>query len=119
MPKGLFRPTTTTAPETLPDDLEPTALPVALMSADDPASSELDESQGRGEIAASGEPRAARSRRRRPSLAGETKGRKLSLSDAIYDRLQLAAIQKRTTISAIAADILDRNLPRLRIERDA
>jgi hypothetical protein len=36
----------------------------------------------------------------------------------VYDRLQLLAIRKRTTASAIAAEILDRNLPRFRIERE-
>jgi hypothetical protein len=50
---------------------------------------------------------------------GGGRGRKLNLPDAVYDRLQLTAIQRRTTASAIAAEILDRNLPRLRIEREA
>jgi hypothetical protein len=40
------------------------------------------------------------------------------LTDAVWDRLQLEAIRKRTTVSAIAGDLLDRNLPRLRIARD-
>jgi hypothetical protein len=30
----------------------------------------------------------------------------------------LAAIRRRKTVSAVAAEILDRNLPKLRIERD-
>ena len=47
-----------------------------------------------------------------------TKGRKLSLPDSVFDRLQLTAIQRRKTVSAVAAEILDRNLPKLRIERD-
>jgi len=42
----------------------------------------------------------------------------LSLPDGVYDRLQLLAIQRRTSASAIASEILDRNLPRLRIERE-
>jgi hypothetical protein len=42
----------------------------------------------------------------------------LSLPDDVYDRLQLYAIQKRTTVSAVATDVLDKNLPKLRIERD-
>jgi hypothetical protein len=31
----------------------------------------------------------------------------------------LAAVQRKTNVSAIAGDVLERNLPRLRIERDA
>lgn len=103
MPSGLFRPTA---------NATPTAEPV-----DDPASE--GEEQGRGvDSTPTPEARAPRTRRRRPPVGGETKGRKLNLPDAVYDRLQLLAIQRRTTASAIAAEILDRNLPRLRIERD-
>jgi hypothetical protein len=117
VPKGLFRPTTP-APET-PPETEYAAPSESLMTMDEPAANDADEPQGRGEPTAPGEPRTPKTRRRRPAVTGETKGRKLNLSDAIYDRLQLSAIQKRTTVSAVAADILDRNLPRLRIERDA
>ncbi len=84
--------------------------------ADDPAEPEGE--QGRGDAAAAPEARTPRPRRKRTPAGGETKGRKLSLPDGVYDRLQLLALQRRTTASAIAADILDKNLPRLRIERD-
>jgi AmiR/NasT family two-component response regulator len=40
------------------------------------------------------------------------------LPDGVFDRLQLLAIQRRKTISAVATEILDRTLPRLRIERE-
>jgi hypothetical protein len=76
---------------------------------------EGDAEQGRG--AAPSEPKP-RSRSRRSTTGGETRGRKLSLPDAVFDRLQLTAIQRRKTISAVAAEILDRNLPRLKIERE-
>jgi hypothetical protein len=59
-----------------------------------------------------------RPRRRRVPAGGATHGHKLSLPDGVFDRLQLTAIDRRSTVSAIAADILDRNLPRLRIERE-
>jgi len=118
VPKGLFRPTTA-GPDMPPDAGNEDASAGPVVTATGNATADADEPQGRGEPAAAGEPRAPRTRRKRPVAGGETKGRKLSLSDAIYDRLQLAAIQKRTTVSAIAADILERNLPRLRIERDA
>jgi hypothetical protein len=42
----------------------------------------------------------------------------LHLPDHLHDRLKLVALQRRTTASAVAAEILDRNLPRLRIERE-
>jgi hypothetical protein len=42
-------------------------------------------------------------------------GRKLTLPDSLFDRLQLYAIKKRKTVSAAAAEVLDRNLPKLRI----
>jgi macrodomain Ter protein organizer (MatP/YcbG family) len=74
------------------------------------------EGQGRSE------PRAAvpRTRKRRPVAPSEkTNKRGLHLTDAVWDRLQLEAIRRRTTVSAIAGDVLERNLPRLRIERDA
>jgi hypothetical protein len=100
VPSGLFRPTAT--PDVEPVDAAP----------------EASEEQGRGDAATAMEPRAARPRRKRTPLAGETHGRKLSLPDAVFDRLLLLSIQRRTTVSAIAAEILDRNLPRLRIERD-
>jgi macrodomain Ter protein organizer (MatP/YcbG family) len=73
--------------------------------------------QGRGDQRTSAAPKA---RRRRPSAPVEkTSKRGVYLSDAVWERLQLEAIRKKTTVSAIANDVLDRNLLRLRIERDA
>jgi hypothetical protein len=71
--------------------------------------------QGRGEGAGS---RPARQRRRRPPAEGENRGRKLQLPDSVHDRLQLVAMQRRTTISAVATELLDRHLPRFRVERE-
>ena len=63
-------------------------------------------------------PRAGKPRRK-PTTTGEpSKGRKLSIPDSVFERLELTAIRRKTTISAVAADVLDRNLPRLRIESD-
>jgi hypothetical protein len=73
--------------------------------------------QGRGE--ANGNPRRPSKRRSRTSAAGEKgKGRKLTLPDSVFDRLVLTAIKRGSTASAVAAEILDRNLPRLRIASD-
>ena len=61
----------------------------------------------------------ARGRRRRADRAHNKTGKRgLYLTDAVWQRLQLEAIRKGTTVSAVAGDLLERNLPRLRIERD-
>jgi hypothetical protein len=53
------------------------------------------------------------------SVAGEKgKGRKLTLPDSVFERLALTAIERGSTASAVAAEILDRNPPRLRIAAD-
>jgi hypothetical protein len=57
----------------------------------------------------------------RPFLASagdKGKGRKLTPPDSVFDRLVLTAIKSGSTASAVAAEILDRNLPRLRIAAD-
>jgi hypothetical protein len=59
-----------------------------------------------------------RPRRRRVPAGGAGKGHKLTLPDAVFERLELTAIKRRSTVSAVAADILERNLPKLRIEQD-
>jgi hypothetical protein len=51
-----------------------------------------------------------------PSEKG--KSRKLTLPDSVFDRLVLTAIKRGSTASAIAAEILDRQLPRHRIVTD-
>jgi len=84
--------------------------------ADDPG--DPGDEPGRGDAARTDAARAPKPRRKRVPAGGETRGRKLSLPDGVYDRLQLLAIRRRTTVSAIAAEVLDRNLPRLRIEQD-
>jgi hypothetical protein len=75
-----------------------------------------DELQGRG--AAAPEPRASKPRRKRAPIAGETRGRKLHLPDDVHDRLWLLARQRRTSVSTVATEILDRNLPRFTVQRE-
>jgi hypothetical protein len=53
-----------------------------------------------------------------PAASDKGKGRKLTLPDSIFERLVLTAIERGSTASAVAAEILDRNLPRLRIAAD-
>jgi hypothetical protein len=115
-PSRLFWPTMPDAPEAPPD-------PVTLADPIEPVGAAMDapeavKDQGRGETAAVAEPRTPRPRRKRLPAGGETRRRKLSLPDGVYDRPQLLAIQRRSTASAVAVEILDRNRPRLRIGRD-
>ena len=107
MPAALIRPTAMPTP---PETNGETGTDLL----DDPADGD---GQGRGE--ANGSARRVPRRRSRPSPAGEKgKGRKLTLPDSVFDRLVLTAIKRGSTASAIAAEILDRNLPRLRIASD-
>lgn len=71
-----------------------------------------DEGQGR---AADSKP--SRTRRKRVPVGGETRGRKLVLSDDVHDRLWLYARQRKQPVSAVANDLLDRALPRFKVER--
>jgi hypothetical protein len=45
--------------------------------------------------------------------AGKVSGRKFELPDAVFERLQLQPIRKRSNPPAVLADILDRELPKL------
>jgi hypothetical protein len=84
--------------------------PAADAEAPEPA-----EGQGRGVF----DPRAgtlatAKPRKRRPVPAAvKASKRGLHLSDAVWERLQLEAIRKKTTASAVAEDVLSQGLPRL------
>jgi hypothetical protein len=106
LPAGLLRPTTPL--------LEPETLAEPIPGSDD-AGDAAAEAQGRGGLP---EARAPRTRTRRPPVSTETKGRKLHLPDDVHDRLWLLARQKRKSVSAVAAEILDRNLPRFKVERE-
>lgn len=107
MPAALIRPTVMpTPPETNGE--------IAAESIEDPGD---EDGQGRGE--ASGQARRSPRRRSKAPVASDKgKGRKLTLPDSVFDRLVLTAIKKGSTASAVAAEILDRNLPRLRIAAD-
>src|SRR4051794_10350048 len=78
---------------------------------------EADGAQGRGAAEARLAAKGGR-RRRLDKPADKTDKRGLYLTRAVWERLQLEAIRKQTTVSAVAGDVLERNLPRLRIERD-
>jgi hypothetical protein len=61
---------------------------------------------------------ATRSRRRRPKPGGKIRGRKFQVPDSVFERLALHAIKKGTNPSAVLTDILDKTLPKHRIETD-
>jgi hypothetical protein len=61
---------------------------------------------------------STRSRRRRPKPGGKIRGRKFQVPDSVFERLALHAIKKGTNPSAVVTDILDKTLPKHRIETD-
>lgn len=94
-------------------------MPSLLMTPTLPDATDIDQGdeQSRGDdspIQAS----KPRPRRRRVPAGGAARGHKLTLPDAVFERLELTAIRRRSNVSTVAADILDRNLPKLRIEQD-
>lgn len=107
LPSNLLRPTTP-----LPDDEAPAK----------PAAAAPQASNGAQAPAAPAEPepvKAPRTRRKRaPISTEETKGFKLYLPEDIHDRLKLLAIKKRKRVSAVAAELLDKVLPRWRLEEE-
>jgi hypothetical protein len=107
MPAALIRPTT---PTPTPPEANGDAGAEPFEDAAD------GDGQGRGE--ANGAPRKPARRKSRPAAGEKGKGRKLTLPDVVFDRLVLTAIKRGSTASAVAAEILDRNLPRLRIAAD-
>ncbi len=110
LPTGLLRPTR-------PPEASIPAGPT--IEGDDEAADPVEaaEVQGRGEAPAESKA-PARARRRRQPVSTKTTGRKLHLPDDVHDRLWLLARQRRQSVSTVAAEILDRNLPRYRIERE-
>ena len=107
MPAALIRPTAMPTPPEANGEAGTEAL------FDDPADGD---GQGRGE--ANGGARKPSRRRPRPAAGEKSGAHKLTLPDAVFTRLELTAIKRGSTASAIAAEILDRNLPRLRIAVD-
>jgi hypothetical protein len=72
-----------------------------------------------GELAPGSRPRTRRTRTRLAASASERrKGRKLTIRDSVFARLELQAIRKGSTVSAIVDEMLDRELPRLKITQE-
>lgn len=101
---ALLRPT---APPADPGDAEPAPL-------DDV------ETEGTGETNQTPAPTrsAPRSRRKRASTAAaDLKARNVRLSDDVHERLFQLARQRKTSISVVANDLLDKALPRYEVKR--
>jgi hypothetical protein len=94
--------------------LRPTAPPEL---ADDGKQDETPgEPESRGETAE--EPKAtAKPRRKRSAPLGKTSPRNIHLTDDVYDRLWMLSRQRKTTVSAVANDVLDKNIPRWEVKR--
>jgi hypothetical protein len=80
----------------------------------DPAEAETN-GQSRGESTAPSKPRT---RRRKPAPGEKVRGRKFQIPDGVFQRVQLQAIRRQTNPSAIVAEILEKNLPSMRITID-
>ncbi|AGA31682.1 hypothetical protein [Singulisphaera acidiphila] len=62
--------------------------------------------------------RQPKHRARRTPLKGESRGRKIGLPDGVHDRLWQEARRKKIIVSSLATDILNKNLPRFKIEQE-
>jgi hypothetical protein len=105
MPTALIRPTMPTPHEANGE--------TGAELLDDPADGD---GQGRGE--ANGNPKKPPRRRPKPAPGEKSSAHKLTLPDSLFTRLELHAIKRGSTASAIAAEILDRQLPHHRIATD-
>jgi hypothetical protein len=86
--------------------------------ADDPVEASGESTgPGNGESATDPKPRTRRPRAK-PAGDEKSRGRKLTIRDTVFARLELQAIKSGTTASAIADKILDRELPHHRIVTD-
>lgn len=106
MPAALIRPTVMPTPPETNGEAGTDLL-------DDPADGD---GQGRGE--ANGQPKKSSRRRAKPAAGEKSKGRKLTIRDSVFARLELQAIKKGLTVSAVVDELLDRELPRHRIVTD-
>jgi hypothetical protein len=112
LPSTLIRPTN---PNPGPSPVEPEPSPLESDEPDGPV-----EGQGRGDQRASASGSAVPKPRRKKAAAPAEKLNKrgLHLTDSVWDRLQYEAIRRKTTVSAIAGDVLERNLPRFQVTRE-
>jgi hypothetical protein len=94
----------------MPDGLIRSTLPVERNGESEDGDGQAGESRGSA---------TARVRRRRRVLpGGKVTGRKFQIPDAVFERLCLHAIKKKTNPSAIVAEILNSALPQHKIHTD-
>jgi hypothetical protein len=78
-----------------------------------------DQADGEANVQSRGGLRPTKPRRgRRAAPGGKVTGRKFQIPDLVFERLQLHAIKKRSNPSAVLTDILDRELPKHKIETE-
>ena len=77
----------------------------------------VDEGEGRGDVLAESQTAPKRTRKARPAPSGDRRARNIRLSDDVHDRLWQLAHQRRTTVSAVADDLLNKALPRYEVKR--
>lgn len=99
LPGGILQPTTRPEPVEEPADVEDGA--------------------GGPEPETSPEPRAARARRRKPTVrTDKVEGYRIYLTKGTHFRLKLASMMKGCKVSELAEELLDRNLPRFKVDRE-
>jgi hypothetical protein len=60
---------------------------------------------------------SSKTRRKRSAPTGKTKARNLRLTDDVHDRLWQYARHRKTNVSVIANELLDRALPRWEVKK--
>jgi hypothetical protein len=94
--------------------LRPTAPPEADEARPDDAAADP---ESRGGTAEEPKPPAKPRQRKRTAPLGKTTPRNIHLLDDVHDRLWQLARQRKTSVSTVANDILDKNLPRYEVKR--
>jgi hypothetical protein len=76
---------------------------------------QADEAEGQGGLP---DPQSSPKRRRgKTASTGKTRARNIRLSDDVHDRLWQLAHQRRSTVSAVADELLNKALPRWEVKR--
>jgi hypothetical protein len=101
----------------MPSALIQSTMPPPEPQVDDQADVAGDGSGQSGASSAAGS-RSRNRARRKAAVSEKSAAHKLTLPDSVFQRLELQAIKKGSNVSTIAAEILDRNLPRHRIVTD-
>ena len=97
--------------------LRPTAAVQPLDVAEQADDQAEGETESRGDSSGVEPTSTRRPRRAKAAHGGKTRARNIRLSDDVHDRLWQLAHQRRTTVSAVADDLLNKTLPRYEVKR--